>query len=128
MAVAAEQANLNAELQRTFHFDAARELQWAVEKASNTTWKECLTRGVIMGTRSMAYSVATASGYNTMPVDVSEDGLALGVAIENVPPNAVIAAGSVWLTETFGESLSKQLLSLDKIEGVFINPLPYLRG
>jgi hypothetical protein len=50
----------------------------------------------------------------------------LGVAIENVPPNAVIAAASVWLDETFGEKVSKQLLSLDKIVGESPEPLQYL--
>jgi hypothetical protein len=127
MACAADQRTVMAELQHTFRFNPTTELQWAAEKANNAIWKECLTRAVIMGCRSMAYSVATASGYNAMPVDVTDDGLALGRAIDNVPPNAVIAAASVWLDQTFGKSLSRQLFSVERIEGGAPEPLPYLK-
>ena len=115
LATAARQHEVSAELRRTFGFNPSTELQWALEKASNPDWKECLTRAVIMGCRSMAYSVATATGYNATPVDTTKDGLALGTAIQSVPPNAVIAAASAWLDQSFGKRLSEQLLSLHKV-------------
>jgi hypothetical protein len=126
IAYAADQGAVKAELRRTFCFTPITELKWAAQKANNSGWTECLTRAVIMGCRSMAYSVATAAGYNSMAVDITDDGLALGIAIEKVPPNAVIAAASVWLNQAFGENLSRQLLSLDKIKDGAEGPLPYL--
>jgi hypothetical protein len=126
MACAADQESVRAELQRTLQFNPATELRWAAEKTSNSVWKECLTRAVIMGCRSMAYSVATASGFNAIPADKTDDGLALGRAIENVPPNAVIFAASAWLNKALGTGVSRQLLSLENIRGEAPEPLQYV--
>jgi hypothetical protein len=109
---AADKKAVRAELRRSSSFNPVNEFQWAAEKANNSTWKECLTRAVIMGCRSMAFSVATTSGYNSTPIDETADGLALGRAIHMIPPNAIIATASVWLDQALGKSLSQQLLPL----------------
>jgi hypothetical protein len=113
LAFAADQNDVCVELERTFKFEPTVELQWAIEKANNVIWAECLTRAIILACRSMAYSVATATGYNSTPVDTTEDGLALGSVVRDLRPDIVLIAASRWLDETFGKKLSEQMLVLE---------------